>query len=144
MLELSMITMNTTSKQLSLNQERPSADLVILGNDGDVALTLDKGIIEVWRSHTKSLKTKVFEYGSKKRILFSDCGYEFKDAKEAPGCYYKQLWFGEFPYSSWSWSVRLCKTTGIVKISCIDTEINGRGVNPSDEWVARCKSYVAE
>lgn len=86
---------------------------------------------------------KVFEIKGKKVLLSQKNIHWWRDrSKKAQFCEYYQHWMGDFPYGSWSWAIRLCKVTGTVDVQCIDTEINGRGINPSDRWVSECKSYA--
>lgn len=116
----------------------------------DLALTQDSesGEIRLWEAYDESRRTgesKLFIDREKKKVLhnYND---NLKNVKrnftEAKHCYFTQLWFGEYPYGSWCWAIRLCKTTGTVKVSTITTEINPSGETDSDYWKRKCVEYT--
>lgn len=110
----------------------------------NVGLTVDdSGNIALWVDYKTDNEHKVFaDKHSNKAILYRS-NWSFEDtAKKAPYCLYQQLWYGEFPYGSWSWAISKCLVTKKVKISTICTSINSRGLSDSDYWVEKCKSYV--
>jgi hypothetical protein len=113
-----------------------------------VVITQDErtGVILLWTPAQAGVQMqKVFEFKSGKKVFLTAVpGWWQRSKKDAKYCEYYQLWLGEYPYSSWAISIRKCKVTQEVDIRIIDTEINGRGVNPSDGWEAECQAYVPE
>lgn len=108
-----------------------------------IAITVENNQVIRWGADGTGQK-KVFEGKHGKAILTSDEGYWWqRNAKQAPNCQYAQLWMGDYPYGSWCWAIRI-GNDGSVDIESIETEINGRGESPSDQWVRECKTWVPE
>jgi photosystem II stability/assembly factor-like uncharacterized protein len=106
------------------------------------------GLIEVWvpaEYKGEGKLSKIFTAKSgNKYVLVRDNGLWFKDAKEAAFCKYKQLWLGEYPYSSWAFCVRQDKSTGHATVEVVETEINGKSTTPSDRWEQDCMAYLPQ
>lgn len=115
--------------------------------DEKVAFTVtNTGKISKWGTDNSGSITKVFQdKNGNKAVLYLYSHWNFEqEASTAPYCKYLQLWFGNFPYGSWSWAIRKCLVTNEVKISTICTDINPRGMSESDCWTEKCKSYVPD
>lgn len=111
-----------------------------------IALTVDElGNISLWNTRKTDNEYKVFANKHGNKAILYRSNWNFEDtAKKAPYCSYQQLWYGEFPYGTWSWSIRKCSVTQEVKIAMICTDINPRGLSNSDYWIEKCKSYVPD
>jgi hypothetical protein len=109
------------------------------------AVTSDNDTIEFWEpAKAGAKKIKVFaNKDGEKRVLASDGGFGWKhQAKKAQYCEYHQVWFGEFPYSSYCWAIQRCLLTGDVTIQTLYTEINPRGLTECEIWQKECQTYV--
>jgi len=116
--------------------------------DEKIAVTEESGVPTVWSARRWSVPapSRVFQDGKgRKCILFSDGGRRWEESKtSAPYCDYAQFWYGDFPYGSWCYAIRKCKTTGLVEVAKISTDINPRGESSADAWKRRCATYVPE
>jgi hypothetical protein len=108
------------------------------------AITHESGKILVW-TPPESVGGKVFRSSEGSVILQSDGGSWWNFNKnEAQYCFYAEYWMGEYPYGSWAWAIRLCKVSGEVSVSILDTEINSRGLTEQDIWRGECRFYVPQ
>ena len=111
-----------------------------------VAITVtESGDISQWNTRKTDNECKVFANKHGNKAILYRSNWSFEDtAKRTPYCLYQQLWYGEFPYGSWSWAISKCLVTNEVKISTLFTSINSRGLSDSEFWEKECKSYVPE
>jgi len=110
-----------------------------------VALTVDeKGEISYWDASGSGV-SKVFSNGEKKAVLHKVDSWIFEGvASSATYCDYLLMWFGDYPYSSWAYTVRKCHVTNEVAIGEVSTDVNPQGMSYSDKFIQRCKAYVPE
>jgi len=110
-----------------------------------VALTVnEEGEISYWNANGSGI-SKIFSNGKYRATLHKVDSWIFKGvASSATYCDYLLMWFGEFPYGSWAYTIKKCKITKEVTIGEVSTDINPQGMTYSDRFVQRCKAYVPE
>ena len=110
-----------------------------------VALTVnEEGEISYWTDSGLGV-SKVFSNGENKAVLHQVDYWIFEGASSsATYCDYLLMWFGDYPYGSWAYTIKKCKITKEVTIGEVSTDINSRGMTSADKFVQRCKAYVPE
>lgn len=112
--------------------------------DKKIAITAEHQIIIFW-SEKKSGKSRTFtDQNGDKVILYGDDGVWWEaNKKEAPNCFYGAFWSGDFPWGSWCWAIRICKSTGSVKVQTITTDINpSGGLSTAEKWERDCLAFA--
>lgn len=107
------------------------------------AIVIENGVVQKYSPGTSNLKVFSTQDG-RKLILSGDKGKWWEQSKKSTEyCEYAELWLGEYPYSSWAWAIRICKVSGKVEVSTIETCINCRGKTEQDLFREECLTYVA-
>lgn len=107
-----------------------------------VALTTENNQIIVWTEKGDGTPRIFTSEKGYKVLLKGDNGAWWEQKKiECKNCYYAQLWLGDFPFGSWCWAIKKCKTTKRVWVREIETDINPRGLSTSQQWIQCCEEY---
>lgn len=107
-----------------------------------IAITEENGLIAFWSVEGTGKPRTFTNKNGDKAILKSDNGVWWEaNKKEADNCFFAQLWAGDFPWDSWCWAIRVCKSTGEVKVNTITTDINPSGLSTAERWERDCLAF---